>query len=139
MPAVFALGGILAAAALIWQLARRGERRRKHLPGPAGYLEYRTDLPFDGCLDALAQASPQDVFAYTCPRQADGTFLLHQTLHNPSNQSIDSVFTLRMDSGRQTVITLHFLREAFGYREPVFPQELMDEFMAKQLGARRVR
>lgn len=47
MPAVFSLVVILAAAALIWQLARRGERRRKHLPGPAGYLEYRTDLPFD--------------------------------------------------------------------------------------------
>ena len=35
MPAVFSLVVILAAAALIWQLARRGERRRKHLPGPA--------------------------------------------------------------------------------------------------------
>lgn len=139
MPAVFSLALILAAAALIWQIARRQQRRRQAGPGGAGYLEYRTDLPFDACLDALAENRPEDVFAYTCPRQPDGTFLLHLTLHNPTNQPIDTVFTLRMDAGRQTVVTLHFLREAFGYREPVFPQQLMDEFMAAKLAAHRTR
>lgn len=139
MPAVFSLVFICAAAALIWQLARRQERRRAAAPGPAGALEYRTDLPFDACLDALAESRPEDVFTYACPRQPDGTFLLHLTLHNPTNQPVDTVFTLRMDAGRQTVLALHFVREAFGYREPVFPQQLLDDFLAQKLQARRTR
>ena len=46
-----------------------------------------------------------------------------------------TLYALRLDAGRQTVVTLHFLREAFGYRQPVFPKELLDAFLAKKLAA----
>ena len=37
------------------------------------------------------------------------------------------------------VVTLIFIREAFGYKEPLFPQEMLDEFMAQKLDAHRTR
>ena len=138
MPAVFSLVLILAAAALIWQLARRAERRRKSAPAPPGIWNTAPT-----CLSTAAWTRWPKPARRTCspipaPARRTAPFFLHLTLHNATNQPIDTVFTLRMDAGRQTVITLHFLREAFGYREPVFPQELMDSFMAQKLGAHRV-
>lgn len=135
MPPLLSLALVLAAAVLAWQLARRKDLRRKTAPGPAGCLEYRTPLAFDECLDALAAPGDGDEFEYTCPRQPDGSFLLHFTLHRPSGQPVDTLYSLRLDSGRQTVVTLHFLREAFGYKEPVFPQALLDAFLAQKLRA----
>ena len=60
--------------------------------------------------------------------------MLHLTLHQPTQQPLDTLYTLRLDPGRQTVVTLIFIREAFGYKEPLFPQEMLDEFMAQKLG-----
>ena len=87
------------------------------------------------CLDALADHTDQDEFEYDCARQPDGSFLLHFTLHKPTGQPVDTLFALRLDAGKQTVVALHFLREAFGYREPVFPRELLDAFLFKKLAA----
>ena len=63
--------------------------------------------------------------------------LLHLTLHQPTRQPLDTLYNLRMEQGRQTVVTLMFVREAFGYGEPVFRQDVMDGFMADKLEARR--
>lgn len=134
MPALLSLVCILAAAALIWRLARR-TAGRKGAGGQAAWLEYRTPLAFDECLDALASRQEQDEFDYTCARQPDGSFLLHFTLHRPTGQPVDTLYALRLDAGKQTVVTVHFLREAFGYRQPVFPQELLDAFLAQKLNA----
>ena len=60
---------------------------------------------------------------------------MHFTLHKPTGQPVDTLYALRLDAGRQTVVTLHFLREAFGYRQPVFPKELLDAFLFKKLAA----
>ena len=116
MPAILSLVLVAAAAVLCWKLAKQLEAKpQKKAPGGDGCLEYRTPLAFDECLDALAARGEQDEFEYDCTRQPDGSFLLHFTLH--------------------TVVTLHFLREAFGYREPVFPREVLDAFLAKKLNA----
>ena len=45
----------------------------------------------------------------------------------------------RLDPGRQTVVTLIFIREAFGYKEPLFQPEMLDEFMLGKLDARRTK
>ena len=136
MPAILSLVLIAAAAVLCWQMAKRLEaKRQKKAAGGEGCLEYRTALAFDQCLDALAAHTDQDEFEYHCARQPDGSFLLHFTLHKPTGQPVDTLFALRLDAGRQTVVTLHFLREAFGYRQPVFPKELLDAFLLKKLGA----
>ncbi len=102
-------------------------------------IEYRTDLAFDECLDALNIVCDTDVFAYDLTREASGNFVLHFTLHKKTMQPIDTLYSMRIDSGKQTVISLVFLREAFGYKEPVFPSELLDEFFAKKISATRTK
>ena len=37
------------------------------------------------------------------------------------------------------VVTLIFIREAFGYKEPLFPQEMLDKFMQQKLEAHRTK
>ena len=37
------------------------------------------------------------------------------------------------------VATLIFIREAFGYKEPLFPQEMLDKFMQQKLEAHRTK
>ena len=82
---------------------------------------------------------PDDLFAYECRRENDGGFTLHLTLHQPTQQPLDTLYTLRLDPGRQTVVTLIFIREAFGYKEPLFQPEMLDEFMLGKLDARRTK
>ena len=52
---------------------------------------------------------------------------------------MDTLYTLRLDPGRQTVVTLIFIREAFGYKEPLFPPAMLDEFMLQKLDAHRTK
>lgn len=136
-----ALSFAIAAAVLgftFYMLYRQAARRRSN-PGPCGTLEYRTAHPVDVCMDYLSHKNVNDLFDYTCQRQADGSFLLHFTLHRDTQQPVDTLYILRLDAGRQTVVTLTFVREAFGYREPVFPLEMLDRFLAQKLDAFPVR
>ena len=130
------LAGVLA---LLVVLLSRQEKARRSQYGPAGCSEFRTPLLVDECIDRLEEHSEEDLFAYTCTRERDGGFLLHLTLHQPTSQPVDTLYTLRLDPGRQTVITLFFIRESFGYKEPVFPPEMLDTFMERKLDARRTR
>lgn len=129
---------IVLLAGMLYLLSRRETGRRSQY-GPAGCSEFRTDLPLDECFDRLDEHREADVFAYTCRREPDGGFLLHLTLHQPTQQPLDTLYTLRLDPGRQTVATLIFLREAFGYKEPLFPPEMLDEFMLQKLDAKRTK
>ena len=36
-------------------------------------------------------------------------------------------------------MTLIFVREAFGYKEPLFPQAMLDRFMEQKLNAHRTK
>lgn len=130
---------LLALLAGMFYLLSRREAGRRSQYGPAGCSEFRTDLALDECFDRLDQHSEQDVFAYTCRRQTDGGFLLHLTLHQPTQQPLDTLYTLRLDPGRQTVATLIFIRESFGYGEPLFPPAMLDEFMLQKLDAKRTK
>ncbi len=133
----FAVSLLLAAGLiLIFYILNRQAARRRSAQSTAGTLEYRTDHPLDVCMDYLRHKNVKDLFEYTCTRQADGSFLLHLTLHRPSRQPVDTLYALRLDPGRQTVVTLIFLREAFGSPEPVFPQSVLDEFLLQKLDAR---
>ena len=132
---------VLLAAVLgviVFLLSRRENTRRSQY-GPAGLSEFRTDLPLDDCLDRLDQHSPDDVFAYECRRENDGGFTLHLTLHQPTQQPLDTLYTLRFDPGRQTIVTLIFIREAFGYKAPLFQPAMLDEFMLRKFAARRTK
>ena len=139
MNAVFSI--LLLAAILgfiVFLLSKKDQNRRSQYV-PSGLSEFRTDLPLDVCFDRLDQHSPDDVFAYECRRENDGGFALHLTLHQPTQQPLDTLYTLRFDPGRQTIVTLIFIREAFGYKEPLFQPAMLDEFMLRKFDARRTK
>ena len=101
MNVVFSLILLAAALGCIVFLLTRRENARRSQYGPSGLSEFRTDLPLDDCFDRLDQHSPDDEFAYECRRENDGGFLLHLTLHQPTQQPLDTLYTLRLDPGRQ--------------------------------------
>lgn len=139
MKAVFSVVMLAAILGFIMFLLSRRDKKARSQYGPAGISEFRTDLALDDCFDRLEQHSSEDVFAYECRREADGSFRLHITLHQPTQQPLDTLYSLRFDAGRQTIITLIFLREAFGYQEPLFQQEMLDAFIGQKLDAHRTR
>ena len=139
MNALFSIALLaVVIGSIVFLLSRRQNQRRSQY-GPSGLSEFRTDLPLDECFDQLDQHSESDVFAYECRRENDGGFTLHLTLHQPTQQPLDTLYTLRLDPGRQTVVTLIFLREAFGYQEPLFQPALLDEFLLQKLDAHRTK
>ena len=123
MNAVVSVCLLACALGIIVYLLSRRETNRRSQYGPAGLSEFRTGLALDECFDRLDTCSDTDLFAYECRRENDGSFLLHLTLH----------------PGRQTVVTLIFIREAFGYKEPLFPPAMLDEFMLQKLDAHRTK
>ena len=123
---------------IVFLLSRQESGRRSQY-GPAGLSEFRTDLALDECFDRLDRHSDTDEFAYECRRENDGGFMLHLTLHQPTQQPLDTLYTLRLDPGKQTVVNLIFIREAFGYKEPLFPPEMLDAFMTQKLDAHRTK
>ena len=131
MNAVVSVCLLACALGIIVYLLSRRETTRRSQYGPAGLSEFRTGLALDECFDRLDTCSDTDLFAYECRRENDGSFLLHLTLH--------TLYTLRLDPGRQTVVTLIFIREAFGYKEPLFPPAMLDEFMLQKLDAHRTK
>jgi len=139
MNALFSIALLaVVIGSIVFLLSRRQNQRRSQY-GPSGLSEFRTDLPLDECFDRLDEHSSTDEFAYECRRENDGGFLLHLTLHQPTQQPLDTLYTLRLDPGRQTVVTLIFLREAFGYQEPLFQPALLDEFLLQKLDAHRTK
>ena len=139
MNALFSIALLaVVIGSIVFLLSRRQNQRRSQY-GPSGLSEFRTDLPLDECFDRLDQHSEDDVFAYECRRENDGGFTLHLTLHQLTQQPLDTLYTLRLDPGRQTVVTLIFLREAFGYQEPLFQPALLDEFLLQKLDAHRTK
>ncbi|MGN0708246.1 MAG: hypothetical protein ACI4JC_09625 [Faecalibacterium sp.] len=139
MNAVFSILLLSCMAGLLIFMLSRQEKNRRTQYGPAGLSEFRTDLPLDDCFDRLDEHSPEDVFAYECRREPDGGFLLHLTLHQPTQQPLDTLYTLRLDPGRQTVVTLIFIRESFGYGEPLFQPAVLDAFLLQKLDAHRTK
>ena len=134
MNAVFSILLLAAILGFIVFLLSKKDQNRRSQYGPSSLSEFRTDLPLDDCFDRLDQHSPDDEFAYECRRENDGGFLLHLTLHQPTQQPLDTLYTLRLDPGRQTIATLIFIREAFGYKESsLHSEKLLNENRTQQL------
>ena len=102
--------------------------------GPPVCRSSAPTCPLTNALTVWTSIRDTDEFLYECRREKDGGFLLHLTLHQPTQQPLDTLYSLRLDPGRQTVVTLIFIREAFGYKEPLFPQEMLDQFYAAEAG-----
>ncbi len=130
---------VLGAVAAVFFVLRRQDNRQHNEYGPSGMSEFRTDLALDECMDRLSTPAETDEFAYTIRRETDGGWTLHFTMPQPTSQPLDTLYTLRLDPGKQTVATLIFRREAFGYAEPVFQPALLDKFMEQKLQAVRTK
>ena len=100
MNAVVSIVLLAAVLGVIVFLLSRRENGRRSQYGPAGLSEFRTDLALDECFDRLDEHNDSDVFVYDCRRERDGGFLLHLTLHQPTQQPLDTLYTLRLDPGR---------------------------------------
>ena len=101
MNAVVSIVLLAAVLGVIVFLLSRRENGRRSQYGPAGLSEFRTDLALDECFDRLDEHNDSDVFVYDCRRERDGGFLLHLTLHQPTQQPLDTLYTLRLDPGRR--------------------------------------
>ena len=86
MNAVVSIVLLAAVLGVIVFLLSRRENGRRSQYGPAGLSEFRTDLALDECFDRLDEHNDSDVFVYDCRRERDGGFLLHLTLHQPTQQ-----------------------------------------------------
>jgi len=127
---------VVAAVVVFTYLVIQKQDQRRHTGG-AICAEYRTDLPFDVCMDAMRRQTNDDIFVYDFTRQPDGSFLLNFTMHRATGQPMDTLYQMRIDGGSRTVISLNFIREAFGNPEPVFGVELLDAFICQKLSAER--
>ena len=96
MNAVFSVLLLAAILGFIVFLLSKKDQSRRSQYGPAGLSEFRTGLALDECFDRLDTRSDTDLFAYECRRENDGSFLLHLTLHQPSQQPLDTLYTLRL-------------------------------------------
>ena len=112
MNAVVSIVLLAAVLGVIVFLLSRRENGRRSQYGPAGLSEFRTDLALDECFDRLDEHNDSDVFVYDCRRERDGGFLLHLTLHQPTQQPLD---TLYLAHHTVRTRTRFFTKKGFGY------------------------
>ena len=90
------------------------------------------------CRRLLGQRTEQDLFAYKLEAAPAGGWHLTLTRHNPTDQILDTMYLLQLKGEHPARVALKFEREAFGQREAVVPDELLDSFMLAKLGAHPV-
>lgn len=131
------LAAVLVAAvlAVAWLYQKNAGRRRKK---PGQCLWYRAPVYNAAtCRGLLGKNPAADIFAYGLEAAPSGGWYLHFTAHNPTGQPLDTLFLLQFEEDAPAVFSLAFVREAFGMREPIIKEELLDAFFAQKLAAVR--
>ncbi|NLW79945.1 MAG: hypothetical protein GXY32_11145 [Ruminococcaceae bacterium] len=139
---VINLPGLLLAVPLVavvllaaWLIPRRRKKRRAK---PGQFLVYAVPGKTAAqCRQLLATPLPDDLFAYSLESAKPGASYLHFTRHLPTQQPLDTLFLLQFEADFDARFSLRFVREAFGMREPIIPEDLLDAFFAQKLGAVR--
>jgi hypothetical protein len=90
------------------------------------------------CRGLLGRPAENDMFAYTLVAAPSGGWYFRFTRHRPTGQTLDTLFLLQFTDENPASFCLRFAREAFGMREPVIGEGLLDSFFAAKLGARRL-
>lgn len=120
-----------------WLFARKKRTRRKK---PGQLLEYTVPgKTAAACRGLLGENPASDLFSYTLEGAKSGGWYIHFTRHNATEQPLDTVFLLQFEGDSPALLSLSFVREAFGMREPIIGEALLDEFFAAKLGAERIR
>lgn len=129
------LVAIVIVNAVLYDRIKRKDRQK-----PGMQLSY--DLPGQteaGCRTALEQPLETDLLACALEPDRRGGWMLHFLRHNATQQPLDTVYSARFEQGDPARLTLTFESEAFGMREPVLPEDLLDDYFAAKLGAVRVK
>lgn len=140
---VMELRGFLITATLIVMILagayfvirrRRGNRKR---PGIRLLYEAPGKTSAE-CRALLGRRSKEDVFQYRLEEAKSGGWYLHFLRHNPTGQVLDTLFLLQFVAEMPARFSFSFVREAFGVREPIIPEDLLDIFFLKKLQAGRI-
>lgn len=116
----------------------RMKRKEKEKPGMRIWYEVPGKTPAE-CRAVLTARDAADLLTVGLEPARDGGWYLHFLRHNETEQPLDTIYRLRLEEGNPTLLVLAFEREAFGMREPVLPEELLDEYFAAKLGAKRTK
>lgn len=138
---IFNLQGLFIAVPLValvlllaWFFARS---KKKKVQKPGQLLYYTVPgKTAAACRSLLGSNTQDDLFSYKLESSAGG-WHIHFVLHNPTGQPLDTLFQLQFVDEAPTMLEVRFAREAFGMREPVIGEELLDIFFEQKLGAVR--
>lgn len=136
-PATFIFVGVIVVAVILYAFfVNRARRKNKNKPGMSMRYETAAHTAAE-CRDLLADRRGEDAFNLRLDPM-EGGWKLHFLRHNPTEQLLDTVYRLVFEDGSPTRFTLTFVSEAFGMREPVIPEDMLDAFFAEKLGAKRI-
>lgn len=137
-PATFLFVGVIVLAVVLYAFfVNRARRKNQNKPGMSMRYETAAHTAVE-CRDVLGDRRPEDSFNLRLDPLQEGGWKLHLLRHNPTEQLLDTVYRLQFEDGSPTRFTLTFVSEAFGMREPVVPEDMLDAFFAEKLGARRL-
>lgn len=131
---------VLALAVLVllvgYTMAKNEKTRRKR---PGQHLLYQCPgRTAAACRGLLENPAAGDLFAYKLESAPAGGWYITFQRHNPTQQILDTLFLLQFEGDDPARFSLAFKREAFGAREPVMPEAMLDEFFSQKLGAQRM-
>lgn len=127
---------LVAIVLLVARVYTKNAKKRRQKPGM--HLLYTVPGHTAAqCRALLGTPAPDDIFTYKLESAASGGWYIHFTLHNPTGQTLDTLYLLQFEGDDPAVLSAHFVREAFGMKEPVIGEELLNAFFAQKLGALR--
>lgn len=132
---ILVLIGLVLIFVFLYTQNRKGRKAK-----PGLYLEYEVPgKTTSECRALLRQNPAEDVFSYQLEEGRPGELFIHFTLHNATEQPLDTMFRIYYgeEPGPLAEFSLSFAREAFGMKEPVLTESLLDEFFSQKLGAVR--
>ena len=128
---------LVAVLLLLFYLYQRANKKRP--PKPGMLLRYEVaDKNAAACRGRLGQPEEDDIFRYTLESAPAGGWYIHFTGHRPTQQQLDTLYLLQFEDDMPAVFSLKFVREAFGMKEPIIGEALLDDFFAQKLAAKRL-
>ena len=127
----------LALVGMVWFIAySRAKNKVAKKSKPGQYMEYTAPhKTATQCRALLDIHSPDEIFDYTIESAPQGGWFIHFTTHRPTGQIMDTLYLIQFTSEQPARFFLSFIREAFGSKEPVFPESMLDEFIQNKLEA----
>ncbi len=133
---IWAIPLIVFAVLMVKFLKKLKIKTRKK---PGQFMRYEVkDATATECRGKLGKPQTEDIFHYKLEDAMSGGWYIHFLKHNATQQQLDTVFLIQFEEETPAVFSLRFIREAFGMKEPVIGESLLDDFFAKKLDATRV-